>query len=736
MTVTNYTVADESAQFSVKLTKFPDVHAKTLQVAERPWNELVDLLTSPAIYTAKEHQPLLSLCQFSGEALPSGCLRSGHFVTECHGIEIDYDDGVITIEQARDILQDAGIISVIHTTASCHQPKGNKPPGWRWRAVIPFSAPVPALDRARYVGMINALFGGAIGAESFDLGRSFYVGRLRGVHWETAVTTGMTLDAMDVMQEMPVLMPSSFSGGATQEVKDPTLKSDAVGAFCRAYSAREAIAEFLPDVFEPLNDRRYSWIGHAPGGVWIHEGGHHIGANHASWQFGVNRLANTFDVVRVMLFGDQDEGLPEETAPYKMPSYRSMLKWMGTLAPVRAQGFSYSESSSATSAADFEAIDQAVEALEQKGDQGFELKSMDEMALAPPVPWLIKHLIPAKSVGVTYGAPGSGKSFLALDMALTIAGAQTSFGSASDPRRVNHTPVLFVCAEGAGGFGQRLEAYREYHQMATGLDKQDFAVLPNTVDLGSPEMVARIERTIEAQFDGREVFVVLDTLAATTPGLDENSKEILVAFSVAQRLIDRFGCTVMMIHHAGKDSTKGSRGFSGIKGACDFEIEVLRIEDDEGEAPTEWCYRVSKQKDAEDGRLFGFRLEPVELRRRDVDGDKRTSLVVEHLDQAPQLTSGKKKGKGTRPLSPLHSAIVNTIEDADGWIDQKDVVDRVIEDYPDVVKKANDPREAVKAGIRKVRKKTDLGGEILMEKDGRYPKYRFDPDLENDDFED
>jgi len=272
--------------------------------------------------------------------------------------------------------------------------------------------------------------------------------------------------------------------------------------------------------------------------------------------------------------------------------------------------------------------------------------------------------------------------------------------------------------------------------MATGLDKQDFAVLPNTVDLGSPEMVARIERTIEAQFDGREVFVVLDTLAATTPGLDENSKEILVAFSVAQRLIDRFGCTVMMIHHAGKDSTKGSRGFSGIKGACDFEIEVLRIEDDEGEAPTEWCYRVSKQKDAEDGRLFGFRLEPVELRRRDVDGDKRTSLVVEHLDQAPQLTSGKKKGKGTRPLSPLHSAIVNTIEDADGWIDQKDVVDRVIEGYPDVVKKANDPREAVKAGIRKVRKKTDLGGEILMEKDGRYPKYRFDPDLENDDFED
>jgi len=122
-------------------------------------------------------------------------------------------------------------------------------------------------------------------------------------------------------------------------------------------------------------------------------------------------------------------------------------------------------------------------------------------------------------------------------------------------------------------------------------------------------------------------------------------------------------------------------------------------------------------------------LEPVELRRRDVDGDKRSSLVVEHLDQAPSFTSNKKKGKGEKALGPMQVAILSVLEKADDWMGPKEIVDAVLADNPHIGAGSKNPGESIKATIRKMLGRTDLGGELRRDRSGKYPVYTFDTEL-------
>jgi hypothetical protein len=84
------------------------------------------------------------------------------------------------------------------------------------------------------------------------------------------------------------------------------------------------------------------------------------------------------------------------------------------------------------------------------------------------------------------------------------------------------------------------------------------------------------------------------------------------------------GALVMLVHHSGKDASRGARGWSGLRAAADVELEVVR-------ADNERSLAVTKMKDGDDGTEFGFRLETVMV-GFDEDGEEVTSCVVEHTD--------------------------------------------------------------------------------------------------------
>lgn len=240
-------------------------------------------------------------------------------------------------------------------------------------------------------------------------------------------------------------------------------------------------------------------------------------------------------------------------------------------------------------------------------------------ASATPVRWVIRGLLPQEGIGVIFGEPGSGKSFLALDLTAAVSRDTEWCG-----QEVTGGPVVYIAAEGAGGFRKRLRAIAKHQGFP--LEGMPLGIISDAPNMLKDDDKA-LARAIKAS--GGAVLVVIDTLASVTPGANENSAEDMGAvIARCKRLQEATGATVLLIHHAGKDASRGARGWSGLRGAVDVEIEITRKGDDR-------LTKVTKQKDGEDGALFPFRLLSVDLGQDD-DGVPLTSCVVEHLNTVPE----------------------------------------------------------------------------------------------------
>jgi hypothetical protein len=242
----------------------------------------------------------------------------------------------------------------------------------------------------------------------------------------------------------------------------------------------------------------------------------------------------------------------------------------------------------------------------------FHFEPVHEFSSATALPWIIKGVLPQAGLAVVYGASGSGKSFAVLDMALAIAR-----GTAWRGRKTRQGRVAYIAAEGADGFRKRLSAYAQHQQV-------DLATVPMTVLNAAPNLLEQqdavdVARGIKAS--GGADLIVVDTFAQVTPGANENAGEdVGRALGYCKRIHEATGAMVLLIHHSGKDATKGARGWSGLRAAADAEIEVLR----DGDARS---LRLSKNKDGEDGMAWGFTLEQIQL-GVDEDMDPITSCVV------------------------------------------------------------------------------------------------------------
>ncbi len=270
-----------------------------------------------------------------------------------------------------------------------------------------------------------------------------------------------------------------------------------------------------------------------------------------------------------------------------------------------------------------------------------------EFAVATQLRWIIKGVLPHAELAVLYGESGSGKSFMALDMAAAIARGIEWRG-----HRVHKGKVVYIAAEGANGFRNRLRAYA--HQQAIDLKDLDIHVVhaaPNMLDKADALDVAKaIVKVV-----GRPDLIIIDTLAQTMPGGNENAGEDMgKALAHCRGLHRATGALVMLVHHSGKDASKGARGWSGLRAAADVEMEVMRADDDR-------VLTITKQKDGDDGGEFGFKLETV-LVDFDADGDEVTSCVVTHCEAA----SGVKDRRRAKPLGDIEKAVLQALEDTIG----------------------------------------------------------------------
>jgi hypothetical protein len=327
-----------------------------------------------------------------------------------------------------------------------------------------------------------------------------------------------------------------------------------------------------------------------------------------------------------------------------------------------------------------------------------------DLSLAPPMQWLIKGVLPRAELGVLFGASGSGKTFVALDLAFSVAR-----GNAWRERRTARGRVVIIAAEGAGGIGKRGEAYSRYHEFdLRGIDLHVIPAAPNFLDNDDiSEVMAEIGNI------GPVDLVIIDTFAQVTPGANENTSEDIGRALANLKLL--YGVTNAMnlvVAHAGKDLSKGVRGWSGLKAAADVQIEVLRHENGDREII------IEKMKDGEDGLRWGFKLEVVEV-GIDYDGDIITSCVAVPTELQAKVEQ-ERIGLKRRGRVENHVLEIMTLFGEQSIVAAVDLIDRAVAALqPPEDGKRDTRRQSVTRAIQALSKEKDgplrlEGGKIIF----------------------
>jgi len=177
-----------------------------------------------------------------------------------------------------------------------------------------------------------------------------------------------------------------------------------------------------------------------------------------------------------------------------------------------------------------------------------------------------------------FGPPKSGKSYVAIDLALSIASGVPLFGKYKIQRP---GPVIYLSGEGHSGMKRRMRAWASAH----GLSDDQLAALPfryrtsvpNTRD-AAKEAVAYVEG-IRAELHRNPALVVIDTMARTLGGMDEDaSGDATMFLDMIQWIRDGLNSTMWCIGHTGKDVSKGLRGSSNYPAGFDTMIKQERDE--------------------------------------------------------------------------------------------------------------------------------------------------------------
>lgn len=269
------------------------------------------------------------------------------------------------------------------------------------------------------------------------------------------------------------------------------------------------------------------------------------------------------------------------------------------------------------------------------------------------VPWLIKHVVPAASIGMLYGGSGTFKSFIAIDAALHIVHGLPWMG-----RRTKQGTVLYIAAEGGSGLWPRIVAWHRARRLQWA--NTPFHVVPAALDL-----TADAWRVVEAaQAKGvSPALVVVDTLSQTYAGEENSANEVAAYFrELGTRFRQLWGCAVLILHHSGHSATERPRGSSAMRANLDFMFGVFR--DEKEMLATLTC---AKQKDGEAFEDAAFRVSVHEL-GQDEDGDMVTSLVARHLSSAEDVQEAmeaeSKAGRGGNNHL-LMSLLQNGIRESD-----------------------------------------------------------------------
>ncbi|MEW6586254.1 MAG: AAA family ATPase [Nitrospirota bacterium] len=231
--------------------------------------------------------------------------------------------------------------------------------------------------------------------------------------------------------------------------------------------------------------------------------------------------------------------------------------------------------------------------------------------------WTVKKWIPesARLIEI-FGPPDTYKSFIALDVALSIATGLDWHG-----HPVKQCRVVYIAAEGQSGILKREKAWLAYHGLNS--DELDlFTILPLPCLIDIPRELDVLIEALTQLPEPPVGFIVIDTLARSMTGDENSTSDMGKVVNACARLSEETGhAQIALVHHTGKDEARGPRGALALTGATDVLIGVQKPHN---RAAVIHCER---QKDDEPPADMCFNLAIQGTGHLNDDGDELSSLV-------------------------------------------------------------------------------------------------------------
>jgi hypothetical protein len=239
-------------------------------------------------------------------------------------------------------------------------------------------------------------------------------------------------------------------------------------------------------------------------------------------------------------------------------------------------------------------------------------------ALANPPRRLIDGLLDLGATVILFGPSNAGKTAVALSMSEAIASG-TPWGG----RKVERGLVFYLAAEGGSGVRRRVAALLQENKEK---DDPPLALLCEPLALfrrpPAWKLLREYIRAAEAELGTDCVLLVIDTAAITMAGMDENdASQVSEMFQSIGALKHEIGCAVLLLHHTGKDASRGERGSYALRANADISLEITEVGGGMGELHSR------KQRDNEKEKAIRFKIESAEIGATP-DGSRITAAIA------------------------------------------------------------------------------------------------------------
>lgn len=222
----------DNSQHPMQWSVLESHHATDAHLRSGTWDDLCNLMNDAPVYAQKDQQPLIKLGVFQNNSR-----AAGNELETITGIEIDYDAGLVPIEQAAQKIRTAGVeallCSTFTATPDCH----------KWRIFIPLSKTTHAVHRKAWVAAADRVLGNIAAPESMTPKQIFYYGR-NSINYQVIHCQGELLDTIPAMIDVA----DEYATGADNNPAHKTEYHSGGTSDVSEAQVREVLSKIPPDI--------------------------------------------------------------------------------------------------------------------------------------------------------------------------------------------------------------------------------------------------------------------------------------------------------------------------------------------------------------------------------------------------------------------------------------------------------------------------------------------------------